>query len=49
MTLTVHDPRPATTLEDTADETPVTAERDPEITALAALLAQAYIRTPLFP
>jgi hypothetical protein len=49
MTLTVHGPLPTTTLEETADETPVTTQRDPEITALATLLAQAYIRTPLFP
>jgi hypothetical protein len=49
MTLTAHDPLLATTLEETADETPVTTQRDSEITALATLLAQAYIRTPLFP
>ena len=49
MTLTVHDPRPTTTLEETADETPVTTQRDPKVTALATLLAQAYIGTPLFP
>lgn len=49
MALTVNDTLPTTTLNESEDETPVTTQRDPEIAALAELLAQAYIRTPLFP
>ena len=49
MALIVNDTLPTTTLNESDDETPVTTQRDPEIAALAELLAQAYIRTPLFP
>jgi len=48
MTLTVNT-LPTTAFEEADDPAPVVTDRDPAIAAFAALLAQAYTHTPLFP